>query len=353
MKVISEPSSGACGDYVAYVSPYGQVRRARVVPRNTQSPARDFMHSVFGHHSQTFSHKLTDEQHDRWAFAASQVMSDPRFGYGPLTAQQFYQSIQCVLSRVGAPEAAEPPPKVIFGPNPTGQLVIENTEAGVRLLLPVTGDLDTDIMVFGQAPCSPGRHKRRNVSYLGLLPPPIGGMSDITYLYRARFGEPRPGTKVFIVTCQTRNGWKGYDRVTSARVPDRPKVSQALFEPSPSSPVNVHKGSTRAAQGKGASPASHPQAPSQPGTGGGKAKTERSGGGIEPVGGGGGSAQGPNRGLNLPKQRLLTVLAQPVCLGSDRLGTGAEAIPPSRNRSPCQRLNLEKTQRGEASQSKR
>src|ERR1039457_7637613 len=63
--------------------------------------------------------------------------------------------------------------------------------------------------VFGQEPCSSGRSKRRNVAYLGLLPPPVDGWSDITYLYRARYGEPRPGMRVFIVTCQQKNGWKG------------------------------------------------------------------------------------------------------------------------------------------------
>ena len=78
-------------------------------------------------------------------------------------------------------------------------------------------------MVFGQAPCSAGRNKRRNVSYLGLLPPRMDGMSDITDLYKAKFGEPRPGTKVFIVTCQQKNGWQGFDQETSAVVPDRPE----------------------------------------------------------------------------------------------------------------------------------
>ena len=57
-------------------------------------------------------------------------------------------------------------------------------------------------MVFGQAPCSSGRRKRRNVSYLGLLPVPQAGLSDITDLYTARFGEPGVGKRVFIVTRQ-------------------------------------------------------------------------------------------------------------------------------------------------------
>jgi hypothetical protein len=193
-----------------------------------------------------------------------------------------------VLSRVGAPQQLEPPAKVIFGPNPTGGLVITNDEGGVRLFVEVTGDLDTDIMVFGQEPCSPGRTQRRNVCYLGLIPPPIGGLSEITYLYRARFGEPRPGTKVFIVTCQQKNGWKGVDRVTNARVPEQTRASQALSEPSPSQNLHMHKGSARDAQGTAGRATSHSQASTPPETGAGEVRKEGAGGGIELVGGGGG-----------------------------------------------------------------
>jgi hypothetical protein len=63
--------------------------------------------------------------------------------------------------------------------------------------------------------------KRRNVSYLGLLPAPEGGVSDITELYVARYGEPKPGEKVFIVTRQ-KNGREGEDMVTSEIVPGKP-----------------------------------------------------------------------------------------------------------------------------------
>jgi hypothetical protein len=129
-------------------------------------------------------------------------------------------------------------------------LIIENDDNGVRLYLPVTGELDEDIMVFGQEPCSRGRYKRRNVSYVGLLPPPIGGLSEITRLYKAKFGEPCPGTKVFIVTSQEQEGWKGLDRETSATVPEPPKPSQALLQPSPSQNPLMHTGCTGAAQGQ-------------------------------------------------------------------------------------------------------
>jgi hypothetical protein len=208
------------------------------------------MRGAFGHHSQVYSRTLTAEQLDRWILAGAQVMSDPRLGQnGPLSGQQLYTSSNSVRSRVNLPETLEPPARVAFGPSAVGELVAENTEAGVRLRLRITGKLNEDVMVFGQEPCSSGRRKRRNVAYLGLLPPPVDGMSDITYLYRARYGEPRPGTRVFIVTCQQKNGWKAIDRETSALVPDRPKVQQAAAEVVNSQNLYMYKGSTMDADG--------------------------------------------------------------------------------------------------------
>jgi hypothetical protein len=139
-------------------------------------------------------------------------------------------------------------------------LVIENGANGVRLFLTVSGELNEDIMVFGQAPCSHGRYKRRNVSYLGLLPPPIDGLSEITHLYQAKFGEPRPGRKVFIVTCQEKDGWKGFDLETSATVPDRPKELQATAEPAGSQLIYMHTGYTQDADRVDALVVGYPQA---------------------------------------------------------------------------------------------
>ena len=171
MKVLSIPSSGALSNLVAYKSPFGQVYRARVVPRNTPSAARDFMRGVFGHHSQVYSRGLTQAQRDRWCYAGSQAMSHPRLGSGPLSGQQLHERINCVLSRVGRASVSEPPAPVVFGPNPVRELVITNDQDGVRLFLRVTAEwaggdarlAGEDLMVFGQGPCSAGRSKRRNV----------------------------------------------------------------------------------------------------------------------------------------------------------------------------------------------
>ena len=66
---------------------------------------------------------------------------------------------------------------------------------------------------------SAGRKKWRHGAYLCLLPAPTGGEVDITAQYVARFGEPEPGTKVFIRTHQQRNGWKDMEKDLSEVVP--------------------------------------------------------------------------------------------------------------------------------------
>ncbi|HWT79839.1 MAG TPA: hypothetical protein VN648_13720, partial [Candidatus Methylomirabilis sp.] len=290
MKILDTPRVNRLGTAVAYQSRFGLCLRAYVAPRNTRTPARERMRAVFGSSSQLWSGQLTEQQRDRWSAAAATVMSRPTLNQqGPLTGQQFAQAINSVRGCVGLSAVLEPPAPVVFGPSPVGPLEITNDEDGVRLWLAVNGDLNEDVMVFGQEPCSAGRAKRRNVAYLGLLPPPIGGRSEITRLYRARYGEPRPDTKVFIVTCQTQAGWKAQDRVTSACVPERPSALQAIPSPATSQQVNMHKGSTRDAAGGGWPPVSQPQATAGRETGGGAA----SGAGSDGGGGGGGGGDSP------------------------------------------------------------
>ena len=196
-----------------------------------------------------------------------------------------------MLGCVHLPPVWEPPARVVFNLSPVRELVITNDEDGVRLFLRLAAAPTEDIMVFGQEPCSAGRSKRRNVSYLGLLPPPVGGLSEITALYKARYGEPRPGRKVFIVTCQQKNGWKGLDQEASEVVPDRPEAQQMASEaaasgaPVPAETGNsqkpfMHKGCTWDAEGS-ATPVARPSPEgAETGVMGGKAAVAAFGGDL-------------------------------------------------------------------------
>jgi len=89
-----------------------------------------------------------------------------------------------------------------------------------------------DFLVFASAPCSPGWSRMRRPVYLGLLPAPVNGISDITPLYLARFRAPEPGEQVFIQTRQHRHGWEGPAATHSALVPPTP----APLPPCPHTP---------------------------------------------------------------------------------------------------------------------
>ena len=133
-------------------------------------------------------------------------------------------------------------------------------------------------MLFGQEPCPAGRRKRRNVAYLGLLPPPMDGRIEITQLYTARYGQPRPGRKVFIVTCQQKNGWKDLDRETSEIVPHLPEelttapVPATQASPAPAQPADshiryMHKGGSTDVGRIDPPPVSHSPASTEPANG--------------------------------------------------------------------------------------
>jgi hypothetical protein len=115
--------------------------------------------------------------------------------------------------------------------------------------------------------------KHRRVCYLGLLGLAANGQCDITAQYTARFGQPSPGQKIFVVTCQVKHGWKGQDHVANAIVPPKalpgeqqsaqdtkvtaaatagtPEPQPAPAQASSSAPHAVYKGSTPDAHREG------------------------------------------------------------------------------------------------------
>jgi hypothetical protein len=248
MKVLDIPSSGKRGTIVAYLSPFGLCHRALIVPANTQTPARQHMRRAFGNFARAWSRVLTQAQRDRWNAAGPKVRSAKRLESGPLTGQLHFQGINSARSCIGLPPLWEPPAPVVFDRNPVGPLIITNDQSGLRLLLKLTGPVTEDIMVFAQAPCSAGRSKRRNVSYIGLLPLAVDGLCDITALYVARYGAPRPGEKLFIVTRQQKDGWEDFDQETSEIVPEPPSAHPALATQASTLTAYMHKGCPRGAQ---------------------------------------------------------------------------------------------------------
>jgi hypothetical protein len=250
MKMLEIRKSGRDREYVYFMRGNKLCRQRYVVPTTRRTRATAHARGALGALAKAWR-ELTEEQRLAWIAAAAKVLSHPRLGQsGPLTGAQYFVGINSARAGIGREMLLWPPERVVFGPSPVEGLRISWENGRMRLkvrihrtfdalcgpepqgnsgpltpaISPSEGERENrrqlpgesrsrgrvqDIMVFGAAPCSAGRKKWRHGAYLGLLPAPEGGESDITELYVARYGEPKVGERVFIRTRQQANGQEG------------------------------------------------------------------------------------------------------------------------------------------------
>ncbi len=241
MKVIDIPKSGKCGGRVFYRLRRSQCWRKHVIPQNPRTAAQRRARKDFGLVSTAWSELLTETQRQAWVARGARVRSYPRLGQsGWLTGHMHFEGINTARARIGRGLLLWPPEPVVFGPNPVEDLIIRYEQGRMRLKLKVSGLVTEDIMVFGQPPCRAGWRKWRHGAYLGLLPAPENGESDVTEMYLAKYGEPTPGQKVFIRTRQQVNGWEGIDQDTSAVVAAKPVAASRIRTGVPTPRPAIH-----------------------------------------------------------------------------------------------------------------
>ena len=126
-----------------------------------------------------------------------------------------------------------PPPPPKFGANPvTPDLRVSLAKGRLAIKLGVRATPVTDIMVFGSPPRRAGQGPGGNYAFLGLMPPPKGGESEITEMYLTKLKEwrklksaqyqvPLEGARICIRTWPQDNGWeaKGMMQVSYGLAP--------------------------------------------------------------------------------------------------------------------------------------
>lgn len=174
--------------------------------------------------SQGWNDILTEEQRIAWRRLAETLPRRVRNGrFYRLRGHQVFRAINTVLALLGRAPRTDPPPLPKFGLNPQVTLQIKGTARGPALKLRMSEPPTEDIMVFASPPWKAGRTYCGDYRFLGLLPAPVKGLSDITRIYTKKFGMPPPNTRVFIRTWQQVDGWenRGQMRLTNALVPTR------------------------------------------------------------------------------------------------------------------------------------
>lgn len=216
MKTHDIPKSGKRGNVVAFKSRFGQCERENVKPTKPRTAAQRRAQAAFGGASFGWNN-LTDEQYDAWRASGKKTRSHPRGGQsGPLSGQNLFTAINRNQALLGLDPLLYPAERPVFSSNPVGELSIAQGRDGIVLKLRVAKAPAGHILVFASRPYNAGRRYCDKFLYLGLLPAPVRGESDITKLYARRFGPPWPGSRVIVHTVQQLNGWRDLPQRTEA-----------------------------------------------------------------------------------------------------------------------------------------
>ena len=219
MKIKSIPKRGRKGNVIYSNTRHGNVARQYVQPRNPrtaqQQEHRRNVRAVSGRWS-----TLTAEQRAAWcAFAANRYFVNEEGRQVRRNGYNLFVSLDTRRADLGLPQFDLPPAEPVFSDNPMGELVITNTGGRITLKLRVPSPPAQYTLVQGARPVGTGVRCVQHFPFLGLLPPPADGWSDITELYVARHGVPKAGTAIWIRTCQHIDGWTDVPKVARARVP--------------------------------------------------------------------------------------------------------------------------------------
>jgi hypothetical protein len=220
MKVRDIPKSGRSGAVVFCHRGGTQYVRRHVPAKDRKTPAQRRARDITKAVSKGYGGWLTQPERDAWDVAAEKLQSRPRLGQsGPLTGEMLFNKLNCPRTLIGRAWLRLPTAPVVFGPSPVGQLTVRREQGRLRVELAVAGPVTGDVMVLATPPCRPTWRKCRKPRYLGLLPAPVDGVSDLTALYLERFGDPEPGQRIFVRTVQQQDGWESEPVDTSNLVP--------------------------------------------------------------------------------------------------------------------------------------
>jgi hypothetical protein len=166
---------------------------------------------------------LTEEQYRAWDEAAKRENRRRHLPRGHrVNDQNLFTEINSQQAFLGLPPYLFTPDRPAFDLDPLGPLMAGDGSDGFTLKLGVPKVPAGHILVFGARPCSPGRRYCDKLRYLSLLPPPTGGLSDLTAPYCERHGVPWPGSRVIIATQHQVDGWRDIPRRLDVIIPGGP-----------------------------------------------------------------------------------------------------------------------------------
>ena len=187
------------------------------------SPAQSHAWGAFGAASGE-EQPLKDEEWRAWVEAAKQEKRRRHWGQARrFTWQNLRTEINSHQRFLGLPLFRYPPERPAFAVEPLGPLMATQRGGGFALMLGVPRLPAGHTLVFGSLPCPANRRACRDFRFLGLLPAPEAGASDLTELYLKKFRKLPAGSRVFIRTWQQVDGWRApFPTQLSVVIPGKP-----------------------------------------------------------------------------------------------------------------------------------
>jgi hypothetical protein len=166
---------------------------------------------------------LTEEQRQAWNDAAR---TNRRGGHAARSrrrsGRRLFVKVNSRRLALGQGLLAWPPGPESLRPTPIVQFVITNNGGRIALKVSVSQGQAEGVMVSSWHPVNAGVMVWKKFVRICLLPPPVGGMSDFTRQYTAKYGAPPVGKKVFIRIQQMNDYVGGIVQIVSAIVPAEP-----------------------------------------------------------------------------------------------------------------------------------
>ena len=139
-----------------------------------------------------------------------------------LNCFKLFVSLNTRRADLNLPQYDVAPPPPVFSDSPVKELAVIYREGKPTLMLRVEGTPEQLILVRGAKPVRSSAWPGQHFPFLGFLPPPKDGWCDITDLYVARYGVPKPNQAIWIRTCQHIDGFTDVPKTLRVRVPPLP-----------------------------------------------------------------------------------------------------------------------------------
>ena len=139
-----------------------------------------------------------------------------------LNCFKLFVSVNTRRADLNLPQFDAAPAHPVFSDSPVMELAVIYREGKFTLLARVEGTPEQLILVRGAKPVRSSAWRGQHFPFLGFLPPPVDGWSDITDLYVARYGVPKPNQAIWIRFCQHKDGFNDVPKTLRVRVPPLP-----------------------------------------------------------------------------------------------------------------------------------